>query len=167
MRHRAGNVCLFMLLAGCGTRSSESIEALPNDRPDNFDISLSYGIHSASEINTYNDTYTKDLVEDDVTTQMELTDEELDVIYEKMKEVDILNNPELINEDPCTIPHAENHLTVTVDGVEVQRDWITAQCDDPKEAEQLLESFVNTIHQDIVGEREEYEALPDAYGGYH
>ncbi|MFB4158497.1 hypothetical protein ACE1TF_01330 [Geomicrobium sp. JSM 1781026] len=53
MRHRAENVCLFMRFAGCGTRSSESIEALPNARPDDFDFSLSYGIHSASENDTY------------------------------------------------------------------------------------------------------------------
>ncbi|WP_042414061.1 hypothetical protein [Geomicrobium sp. JCM 19038] len=163
---------LVLLLTACGENNeeeipevtSETITTLPEERPEDFDFSLWYGITGANEINTYEGTYTKDLAEGgDVTTELALTNEEMNVIYEQMRSVDILNTPRYVSTTTCVHPYDENHLTMTVNGEVIEREWIHAMCGEPEER---LAELVEIIHQEMIEPRSEYQNLPEATGGY-
>ncbi|GAJ99945.1 hypothetical protein [Geomicrobium sp. JCM 19055] len=144
--------------------TSETISTLPEEMPEDFDFSLWYGITGANEINTFEGTYTKDLAEGgDVTTELQLTNEEMKMIYNQMRSVDVLNTARYACKTTCVEPYDENHLTMTVNGEVIERDWIHAMCGEPEE--QLAE-FVEMIHLDMIDPKSEYQDLPEPTGGY-
>ncbi len=56
-------------------------------RESNFNLIFKYGIFAKNELNTFDGTYTKDMVQDpSITVELSLSEEELDSIYEKMAE---------------------------------------------------------------------------------
>lgn len=156
----------FLLIAceNANDTTEESVSELPEEMPDEFDFSLKYGYNAANEINTYEDTYTKDLAADgDVTTDFELSSEEMQSIYDEMRSVDILNTPNYVSDMQCVDPHGENHLTITIDEETIEKDWISAMCDDTDEK---LSEFIQYVHDEYIEPTEEYQELPEPTGGY-
>ncbi|WHT48562.1 hypothetical protein QNH10_01620 [Sporosarcina thermotolerans] len=95
-------VLLILLLSACNESVSitneeipdssslteTNFEPMPNSIPDDFGFSLQFGITKKNEINTFNGTFTKDLITaGTVTTDLTLTEEEMVSIYEMMKDV--------------------------------------------------------------------------------
>ena len=171
---------LILALTACGTDDGEQEEQvtsdeqtgneneengeLPEDMPDNFNFSLNYGFEAANEMNTYDDTYTKDLADDgDETIDFELTEEDMELAYEELMNADILTAPEEVSEQACVEPYEENHLQMTVDGEEFEQEWISAECD---EYDEQLSHAINTIHLEIIEPRSEFQELPEPSGGY-
>lgn len=55
--------------------------------PDNFEIVFKYGVRTRNILNTSAGTYTKDLIQDPpVTTELTLTERELDTIWQLIQE---------------------------------------------------------------------------------
>ncbi len=148
--------CLF-LLGACSN--------LPEEIPEDFNFVLNYGYEARDIINTYENTYTKNMISsDDITVEMIFSGEEMQTIYEKMKEADILNAAEKATKSQCADPHEKNKLKITVNGEIYQREWITSYCD--KAPDNKLKNFVEFVHRKIIMIKEEYNELPEPSGGY-
>lgn len=154
--------CLF-LLSSCST--SENGEKLAEEMPEDFSFVLKYGFEARDIINTYENTYTKNMIlDDDLTIEMIFSDEEMEVIYEEMKEADILYTAKKASENQCAEPHEQNELTLALDGKVYEREWITSYC--AKTADRKLKDFINFIHHEMIVEKEGYDDLPEHSGGY-
>ncbi|MDG5789267.1 hypothetical protein QA612_17545 [Evansella sp. AB-P1] len=150
----------LILLSACNSTAN----VFPKEKPDDFAFSLKYGITAANELNTYDNTFTKDLIQDGTaTTDMELSNEEMEAIYEKFRSVDVLSLPEEESGSPCMDPYNRYELTMTVDGEQYNLEWDTS-C--TSRALNKWEDTMEYIILDIIFTKEEYRALPEATGGY-
>jgi len=148
--------CLF-ILGACSN--------LPEEMPEDFNFVLNYGFEARDMINTFENTYTKNMIlNDDITVEMIFSDEEMQMIYEEMKEAEILHSAEKATKSQCADPHEENKLKITLNDEIYQREWITSSCD--KAPDNKLSDFINFVHQEIIMKKEEYNELPEPSGGY-
>nr|WP_144929110.1 hypothetical protein [Paenibacillus bovis] len=155
---------LFLLLSLVLTACNSQNQVLPEKMPDDFGFSLKYGVTLANELNTYDDTFTKDLIErGSVTTDMVLSNEELEVIYEKFRSADVLGLPEVRNSSSCQKPFSRYELSMTVDDEEYNLKW-DSSCE--SKALNKWESTLNYINKEIIYPKEEYQSLPEATSGY-
>lgn len=141
-------------------------EAIPEQF--NFSVSFGYGTVNKNEINTFNNTVTKDLVtKGTATANLTLTDEEMADIYDRVREIDVLRELDLDNSDSncSSTPVNEDHWEIQVDGVERTFDWSSEQCELTDDANNKLKELRNYIF-DIVKDKKEYKELPEAAGGY-
>ena len=155
-------------------RSNETgstVQTMPVGMPNDFGFSIQFGVGKSNEINTFEDTVTKDLITDGtVTADVTLTDEEMDGIYEKMKEVNIVEpknfTPEPINGTICTKePHEEDEWKITINGETITHSVSGAYCEPTNDAKQLIE-LRNYVFS-IIRSKEEYKELPESKGGYY
>ena len=64
----------------------------PTPSPSSFNLIFKYGVRARNELNTFNGTYTKDMVMDpSITVNLSLSKEELDRIYQKMIKIDFFD----------------------------------------------------------------------------
>ncbi|OKP75532.1 hypothetical protein A3842_19775 [Paenibacillus sp. P3E] len=168
---------LVPLLAGCGdTRSSapeESAESppaavtMPEKKPGDFAFSVRYGITARNEINTFNGTVTKDLISNGTATiNLRLTDAEMDDIYQQLRGMNALGGLELeIKDKTCgREPYTEEHWTIQVNGQQETLNWSEANCEITADAKRLEALRIKIVK--LVQSRPEYQALPEAVGGY-
>ncbi|WP_391209342.1 hypothetical protein [Psychrobacillus sp. L4] len=153
-------------------RSNEStVQTMPKDMPIDFGFSIQFGVGKNNEINTFEGTVTKDLIADGITTAaVTFTDEEMGEIYEKMKEVNIVETkkltPESIDGTICIQePHEEDEWKITFDGETITHSVSGAFCEPTNDAKQLLE-LRNYVFS-IIRCKQEYIELPESKGGYH
>ncbi|MCR8660642.1 hypothetical protein [Paenibacillus endoradicis] len=142
---------------------------MPKEMPDDFDFSVSfgYGESTKNEINTFNDSVTKDLITKGIATaEIKFTLEEMDSIYEKMREMNIMEmkGVPLAKLGCQSIPFNEDNWEISIDGKTNTLTWTDKHCDVSEEASQLLE--LRLFIQHIVEEKETYKQLPTAVGGY-
>lgn len=155
------------------SRSKETattLQTLPEDIPNDFGFSIQFGVGKNNEINTFEDTVTKDLITDGTAkATVTLTDKEMDEIYKKMKEVNIVENktfiPEPINGTICTQePHEEDEWKITINGEIITHSFSETYCDPTNDAKQLIE-LRNYVFS-LIRSKEEYIGLPESKGGY-
>ncbi|NBD25818.1 hypothetical protein [Paenibacillus glycinis] len=170
-----------LVLSGCGEREyvKDKVETtavdntkMPADMPPDFDFEVRYGYGEVNknEINTYDDTITKDLIaKGTVKADLKLTDDEMRGIYAKMSEIDIMGKKQLApaaaSPTVCSrTPYSEDSWTVTIDGKTASMSWSSERCDITDDAQQLLElrQYIHTL----VESKHAYQALPEAEGGY-
>ncbi len=152
-------LCATFIVSGCMTS-----EKMPSTMPDDFNFSLQYGFEAKNELNTFDSTYTKDLIETgEIMTEFKLTSGELEALYDEMVHAEILTTPNNVS-DPCVAPHETNKMSLLLDGETYDFDWVTSEC--PKAADQKLKQFTDFLHHEIVTNRTEYKELPDVVGGY-
>lgn len=141
-------------------------------RPTNFDLMFKYGVGAKNNLNTVDDTFTKDMVIDPpITISLALTPHELDLIYQKMIEIDFFAYP-----DVYTIPIASGCQTgemtpsssyafEVVAGERTKtllwNDSITNQNIQANKLRELIKLIVT-----IVKSKNEYQELPEPRGGY-
>ena len=67
----------------------------PPPSPSNFNLIFKYGVGAKNELNTFEGTYTKDMVMDpSITVNLSLSKEELDRIYKKIVEINFFGYPD-------------------------------------------------------------------------
>ncbi|MBU9719966.1 MULTISPECIES: hypothetical protein [Bacillaceae] len=160
MRKLVFLLLMMVIFSACNTTK----EALPAEKPEDFAFSLKYGITAANEINTYDNTYTKDLVEDGTaTTELVLSDEELETIYEKFRSADVLALPEEKGGSACMEPYNRYELTMTANGEDYQLSW-DLSCE--SRALNKWDRTLNVIIREMIFPKEEYQSLPEPTGGY-
>lgn len=175
---------LLVIVTGCsansdtGTNSNfeheqkmvvEERSDMPQEMPDDFDfiVSFGYGEHTKNEIDTFEDTVTKDLIiNGSATANLIFTLDEMQSIYEKMREINIMDMKGLApNELNCSqVPYNEDTWEISVDGKSNTLTWSDKHCDISKDAKELLE--LRLFVQHIVEEKDTYKQLPKAKGGY-
>lgn len=168
-------IAILFLLFGCRadvtsdevdlTKQRTQIE-MPDNMPDDFHFSVKFGIYKNNEINTFDHTVTKDLIEDGtVTTDLTLSNEEMEEIYGKMKALNIMENKNLTADTNCMQePHEEDEWIISLNGESIRHYYTEKNCELTYDAKQLME-LRNDIFR-IVKSKDEYKDLPEASGGY-
>jgi hypothetical protein len=89
----------------------------PQDR--DFNILLRFGVNGRNELNTFENTYTKDLILDGtITVSLVLSDSELQAIKERLIETGFFSYPDTLPVSPADSflaaiePHASNQIRV-------------------------------------------------------
>lgn len=147
-----------------------TVQTLPKDMPNDFGFSIQFGFGKNNEINTFENTVTKDLISDGTATaNVTLTDKEMNEIYKKMKEVNIVEMkkfiPEPIDGTICTQePHEEDEWKITINGETITHSVSGAYCEPTNDANQLIE-LRNYVFS-IIKSKEEYIELPASNGVY-
>ncbi|WP_051314882.1 hypothetical protein [Alteribacter aurantiacus] len=160
MKRMVFAVILVLVFVSCSNETS----ALPSEMPDDFDFSLHFGYGSNNELNTFEDTFTKDLIENgQETTDMILTDAEKSIIYEKMRDANVLDVADHTQGSPCMDPHPTYDLTLQARGETYSQVWDTSCTSRHTER---WETFMDFLYQEIIEPKPEYQKLPKAVGGY-
>lgn len=158
------SLCSIFFIIGCNSSNNK----LPEKRPDDFNFVLKYGIQAKNQIDTFKSIYVKDMVnEDSKEINLKLSDKDMDEIYSIMKDIDILEYPDVFKPKSkiSSKPYEEFYFKVLVNGKEKVIEWPEDNDSQSDEAVKLRKLF-KRIHE-IISTKEEYKALKDAKGGYH
>ena len=157
-------IFLSLLLLSC---SDSGIS--PGSR--DFNLKLRYGIGARNELNTFQDTYTKDLILDGaVTTRFVLSEAEFEQIKDKMIEIDFFSYPEtftVLRTDTIVVsiePHATYDFEVKYNSSIKRLHWDDGIISNDQRAAGLRELI--RLIQNIIEAKPEYRQLPPARGGY-
>ncbi|MEN6461145.1 MAG: hypothetical protein ABFC94_07240 [Syntrophomonas sp.] len=147
-----------------------------DNNKNEFNFILQYGILAKNQIDTFNGTYTKDLISAGTKTiKLRLTDTELSDIKEDMEQICILDYPEKFTPEinRYVTPNITYHLKINIDGISKEVHWEDYNCFDtpeiakpvePVEATKLRNALIKIIK--IIEQKEEYKKLPQPVGGY-
>ena len=161
-------LCLFLSvfsLTGCDLASTKN--ELTDVKPKDFNFVFNYGVNAKNGLNTIKGEYTKDMVIDpSVTTNLILSNEEMNSIYLDMKKINILNYPENFNpkSNIMQTPFQTYSIKIVINGKEKNIYWKDENVSGTKEAMRLRELFKKI--EDIIINKEEYKKLLPANGGY-
>ena len=138
-----------------------------SDIPDDFNFALKYGVKGKNILNTFEGTFTKDLIRaGEITTDLRLTRNEMVAIYEQMQTLKLWDYPEVF--PPLHIrgfrtPNPIYHFKIQAEGEE-KRIFSDGSIYGVYEAEDFRDLIKNII--ELIFEKEEYKKLPEADGGY-
>jgi len=159
---------LVLLILGLLSFSCDNSGTDPGDR--HFNMILKYGVGAHNELNTFTDTFTKDLVLDGtVSTKLILSPAELDSLEARFLSIDIFSYPDtFVAQHGDTVgvvtPHTTYILRLTRDQRLKVLYWEDALISPDPRATDLRSvfAFVRTL----VEGKAEYQSLPPARGGY-
>lgn len=177
MRKLLPCMLLIVIVSACNESNKDfdkvndaAVQEMPEEMPSDFGFSIQFGIGKSNEIDTFNDTVTKDLIEGGtVTVAIALVDEEMTDVYEKMKEINIVGRkkliPEPINGTSCEQePYEEDEWKIMISGETITHSVSGTYCEPTSDAKQLLE-LRNFVWRKVIA-KEKYRALPESKGGY-
>lgn len=150
-------------MAGCGERDLQI---------SGYDLEFKYGITARNVLNTFEGTYTKDMVTDPpITIDLTLSEEEKEEIYLKMEEIDFFDYPDEFSVEipPGTTvtlvtPYSSYYFRVAHDS-QIKELWWDDDIKNPDEQADRLRDLIMLI-RDIVESKEEYKALPTPTSAY-
>lgn len=183
----AGVLLIAVLVGGAyylGRQTSPKPSPPPVSSPStsaaNFNLTFKYGVGAENVLDTFQHTYTADMVVDpDVTIPLVLSNNELDLIYQKMMEIDFFSYPTIFNipnpKGISVIPYPTYYFKVAYNGQTKELTWedktgysdpvpSTSAVYKDEEAEKLKD-LINLIYK-ILGSKEEMKKLPKPRGGY-
>ena len=141
----------------------------PEDR--DFNLKFRYGIGARNELNTFQNTYTKDLILDGtITVPFIISDEELLRIRNKMDEIGFISYPDTFVAVTADTfgqwfdPHATYDFKVALNSSIKHLYWNDAFINQNAQAIQLRGLI--TLIRTIVESKPEYLQLPQPRGGY-
>ena len=152
-------------MAGCST---------PPAAQSDFNLIFRYGVGAKNELNTFEGTYTRDMISDpSITVPLSLTEEEQDRIYKKMVEIDFFDYPEKFSLTVApgesvgmVTPYMSYYFRVEYDSriKEVRWEDEIININENEKADKLR-GLIKLI-TDIIESREEYKQLPEPTSGY-
>lgn len=127
-----------------------------------FNFIFKYGVGAINELNTFNQTYTKDMAMDPpITIQFKLTESERMGIYEKINSLHLFDEDGgRIGEGTVMVPCSSYYLKVNINSVQKELSW---GCD--RKTTDKLQQFTDYVIS-VIQAREEYKKLPAPKGGY-
>jgi len=142
---------------------------IPEDR--NFNFSLKYGILARNHIDTFHDTFTKDLIlNGTISVPFVLSEDEFSRIQQKLLEIDFFSYPDtfVVELTDSLIGYLRPHPTylfkVKLDSITKALFWEDEVVTNNPRAINLR-AAINSIIQ-IIESKPEYRRLPPAKGGY-
>ncbi|MFC1991901.1 hypothetical protein ACFLVC_04190 [Chloroflexota bacterium] len=146
--------------------------SVPPLAQSDFNLIFRYGVGAKNELNTFEGTYTKDMFGDpSITVPLSLTDEELDIIYRKMVEINFFDYPEEFSVTAApgeavgiVTPYSSYYFKVEDDSGIKELRWEDKITNEDNEADRLRELI--KLITDIIESKEEYQKLPEPTGGY-
>jgi hypothetical protein len=156
---------LVILFSGAGCAKQPANES-------GFNFIFKYGVAGTDTLDTYRDTFTKDMVMDPaVTVNLTLTAGEMDTIHQKMLEIDFFSYPDKFSVDvPEGEPKAElapyptYFFRVQDGGRTKELLWHDKYANTDIPGGKLLELI--KLITNIIESREEYKKLPEPKSGY-
>jgi hypothetical protein len=145
---------------------------LPTTQPTSFNFDFRYGVGAKNELDTFEKTYTRDMIVDpSVKIKMELTDGEMVEIYQKMMEINFFDYPDKFSvtvpagesfgmETPCSSYYFKAAYKSTIKEVSWD-DCITYKDQGADKLRELIRYIENVIES-----KEEYKRLPTPRGSY-
>ncbi len=157
---------IVFVLTSCNLLSKPDSQ-MPETMPGDFGFVLYYGVTVRNSLDTIKGTYTKDLVmAPPVTTDLRLSDGEMAGIYQMMRDIAILDYPEIY--DPETdvevSPYVTYNIEITLDGQTKSIHWDDKGLVTIAKATALRNLF-ERIHEIVIA-KDEYKQLPPIQGGY-
>lgn len=138
---------------------------LPSGESANFNLIFKYGVGAKNELNTFDQTYTKDMVMDpSVTIKFKLTDSELVNLRQKIEDLKLFDKDEKLAEGETGMmrtPCSSYYLKVQKDSVSEELPWDDCQ----GKISDKLQQFIDYVIP-IIESKEEYKNLPVPKGGY-
>ena len=135
----------------------------PTSQSISFNLIFKYGVGAKNELNTFTQTYTKDMVVDpSITIKFTLTDSEIAGIYQKLNDLKLFDeSAKPIEGNLMVTPCSSYYLKVQIDSEEKELSWNNCK---GKISDKFLQ-FTNYITQ-IIESKEEYKNLPTPRSGY-
>lgn len=163
------SIFLLTVLVSCGAPKPTPY---PAEQQSNFAVRFEYGSCTTDILDTFNDTYTRDMiVEPDVTIPLSVSDSEMATIYQKMVEIGLFNYPEVFAIPTpkrgivgIVTPATQYRITVRNGDLTKSLSWLD-EIIDPKmpEADKLRELFQLIIK--IIEEQPDFKKLPERKAG--
>ena len=160
-------------LSGITKSGKPDFQKRENEQSGEFHFILGFGYNARNILNTFDGTFTKDLVKGFSTIRFQLSDEQVNLIEEKFRELDILSYPEEFKPDPVNpkdntitivMPCSSYYIRVELDEQMKEVFWKDEnKAYDPKAI--ALEELIHEI-EEMVYERDEYIKMPKEKGGY-
>ena len=137
-----------------------------------FNLIFKYGVGAKNELNTFEGTYTRDMISDpSITVPLSLTEEEQDRIYKKMVEIDFFDYPEEFSVSitagervGIVTPHSSYYFEVEYDSKIKTLWWEDNIINEDEKADKLRELI--QLIKDIIESKDEYQKLPEPKSGY-
>jgi hypothetical protein len=148
-----------------------TFEALPSERPADFGFVFAYGVQARNVLDTFAARFTKDLISPHTPTAtgvFDLTEEELDRVYDELGAIDILGYESVFRPDTGGVfkaPHESYHLRFRANGV-----WKEIYWDDAGDSTASAAVALRGVLQDVrrmIEEDARYKALPPIQGGLY
>jgi hypothetical protein len=133
-----------------------------------INITFKYGVGARNELNTFEGTYTKDLILDDnVTTRMTLSQEELSQIQQKIAEMDLFSFPDNfpLNPSGFVTPQMDYYIKVQ-NGTQIKEITWSNNSLMESNTKNSLDQLVSFL-RNMIEQKPEYKALPPPRGGYY
>jgi len=136
---------------------------LPLKQPTDFNFIFKYGVGAKNELNTFNQTFTKDMIIDpSITTKFNLTEKELSDVYRKIVDLGIFKKDwKFLEKNMSITPCSSYYLKIQINSE--QRELSFDNCHG--ELSGKLQKFKDYIIK-IIEAKEEYKKLPTPTGGY-
>ena len=138
---------------------------LPTPIPQSttFNLIFKYGVEAKNELNTFDQTYTRDMVMDpSVTIKFKLTDNELAGIYQKLNDLKLFSeSTKSIEENMMVMPCSSYYLKVQINSEQKELSWNNCR----GRISDKFQQFTNYVIQ-IIESKEEFKKLPTPQGGY-
>jgi hypothetical protein len=162
-------ITVFVILAGLIMLFPSCEE---NQQESSFDFIFKYGVTARNILDTFQGTFTKDMVMDpSITTELTLTEAEMDSIYQKMVEIDFFSYPDefevdVPEDEPVGIitPHSTYIFEVEDKSGTKELNWEDKITNTDEKADKLRELIDLIIN--IIESKAEYQDLPTPTGGY-
>ncbi len=144
----------------------------PPPTESNFNLIFKYGVGAKNILDTFEGTYTKDMVMDpSITANLSLSEEELDRIYQKMVKIDFWSYPDKFSITPSpgesygiVTPYYSYYFKVEYDSKIKELRWEDEITNEDDKADKLRELI--KLIRDIIESKEEYQKLPAPTSGY-
>ena len=167
---------ILIILTSCFSFISycQEISSDPNDSTHTFSFILKYGVGAKNIINTFDHTYTKDLVSGpDTSILLHLSSQELDTIRLEMDRIHILDYPKIFappwSDNPNGMeksvnPSSSYYFKIQIDNHLKEITWGDSNESEIKMAVNLRNLIFKIIK--IVASKEEYKKLPRPHARY-
>ncbi len=130
-----------------------------------INIDFKFGVTARNELNTFNGTFTKDLIIDGtIKTRLILSQQELTQIKTKLFGIGFFDYPPSFQSQGTVSPRSNYLLKVQIGSVIKEVSWYSDSNLDPKTGAALNELY--NLMTDTIIQKLEYKLLPAANGGY-
>jgi hypothetical protein len=163
---------LLLVITGCAGIVTGQEATGETPQKSGFNFIFKYGVTGRNTLDTFQGTFTKDMIMDAaITIDLTLTAEEMDSVYQKMLGIDLFSYPDKFsvhvadNETKTEVtPYNTYFFKVEYDGKTKELLWHDKYLNSDASADKLKE-LINLI-KNIIESKAEYQALPESSGGY-
>jgi len=135
------------------------------NKPTAFNLIFRYGVGAKNELNTFNNTFTKDMVIDPpITVNLKLSNNEFESIYQKINKLKLFNKGESTKSSQpnvSVIPCSSYYLNVQDNSNQKELFWDNCRGRISDKFQQFTDFIIL-----IIKSKEEYKKLPPTKGGY-